>query len=109
MAKNRIPELAKRVKEDPSDSFSKFALALELKKIGESGKVLTLFRDIEMNNPEYVGVYYHLGALYEEMGENIKAINTYKKGIEVAGRKNEQHARSELQSALMNLKTETDL
>lgn len=109
MNKNRIPELARRVKEDPSDSFSKFALALELKKIGEQAKVLTLFRDIEMNDPEYVGVYYHLGALYEEMGENIKALNTYKKGIEIAGKKMDQHARSELQSALMNLQTETDL
>ncbi|MFN1835021.1 tetratricopeptide repeat protein [Balneola sp. MJW-20] len=108
MSRSRIPELAKRIKKDPDDSFSKFALALELLKISEIPKARTLFEDIVRKDPEYVGVYYHLAALYVESGENNKAINTYKEGIKVAGAKGDQHALSELRSAFMNLQLETD-
>lgn len=108
MSRSRIPELAKRIKNDPDDSFSKFALALELLKIGEHGKSKTLFENIVNKDPDYVGVYYHLAALYVESGENNKAINTYKEGIKVAGKKGDQHALSELRSAYMNLQLETE-
>lgn len=107
MASN-IPKLAARIKENPGDSFSKFALALELLKTGDQQKALLLFENIIKTDPEYTGVYYHLAKLYTENGENKKAFDTYKKGIEVAEAARDQHAKSELQGALLNLELELE-
>ncbi len=103
---SRISTLANQIKENPKDSFLKFALALELLKTGNTNKALALFRNIRETEPDYVGVYYHLGKLYEELGENNFAIESYNQGIEVAEKLSDTHAKSELQSALINLEME---
>lgn len=105
---SRISTLAKQVKQEPNDSFSKFALALELIKIGDSNKALALFKNIVSDDPEYIGVYYHLGKLYEESEQNILAVQCYKKGINVATKLSNNHAKAELQGALVNLEFEMD-
>lgn len=105
---SNIPILAARVKKNPADSFSKFALALELLKEGQQTKAKVLFENIETYDPDYVGVYYHLGKLYTEIEENKRALETYKKGIEVAIRIKDLHAKSELQSALLTLELELE-
>lgn len=97
--KSNIAQLAQRIKEDPSDSFSKFALALELLKINEDQKALKLFNNIVAEDPNYVGVYYHLGKLLEQLSENKKALENYKSGIEISRQINDKHAESELLSA----------
>ncbi len=106
--KNNIPTLAARIKDNPDDSFSKFALALELIKLGQKEKARILFESILESDPNYVGVYYHLGSLYVELEENKKALTTYKKGIEISNTLNDQHARSELQAALMSFELTMD-
>ena len=104
----KIPILAARIKENPNDSFSKFALGLELLKIDQTSKARSLFENIMHNDPEYVGVYYHLANLYIELNENKKALETYKLGIDIAGKLKNSHAASELQGALMALELELE-
>lgn len=103
-----IPKLAARIKENPNDSFSKFALALELLKIDQTSKAQTLFENIRLNDPDYVGVYYHLANLYIKLDENKKALKTYKLGIDIATRLKDSHAASELQGALTALELEME-
>tara|TARA_R100000541_G_scaffold874_2_gene4639 strand:- start:13366 stop:13698 length:333 start_codon:yes stop_codon:yes gene_type:complete len=105
---SKISTLAKQLKENPDDSFLKFALALELLKIDEKEKALALFKNIQANQPSYVGVYYHLGKLYEELGENNLALKCYKDGIAVTSKLKDQHSKSELQGALINLEMEIE-
>jgi Tfp pilus assembly protein PilF len=100
--------LAKAVKEHPEDSFYKFTLALEMLKIDEASKARVLFEAIRNTDPEYVGVYYHLAKLYVELGENKKALETYKEGIKVAEAQNDSHTKSELSGALLNLEIEME-
>ncbi|MBO6621939.1 MAG: hypothetical protein JJ892_08950 [Balneola sp.] len=100
--------LANRLKENPNDSFLKFALALELLKVDQQNKALSLFKNIQNNDPEYTGVYYHLGKLYEELGENNLAMKCYKDGIAVTTKLKDQHSKSELQGALINLEMEIE-
>lgn len=57
-------------------------------------------------DPDYVGTYYHLGKLYEEIEEGEKALEIYQKGIEIAKKIKDQHALSELMGAKMNLEME---
>lgn len=105
---NNISILASRIKKNPNDSFSKFALALELINIEENKKALALFRSIMDNDPDYVGVYYHLGKMYEKLEENKLAIETYKSGITIAEKLKDLHSKAELQGALTNLELESE-
>jgi Tfp pilus assembly protein PilF len=104
----RISTLAKAVKEHPEDPFYRFTLALEILKINQPKKAKVLFESIRDQNPEYVGVYYHLAKLYEQLGENKKAQETYTSGIEVATRQKDGHTNSELKAALSNLEFEME-
>lgn len=105
---SKIPTLAARIKANPNDSFSKFALALELLKIEQTSKAQLLFESIVDTDPGYIGVYYHLAKLYAEINENKKALNIYKKGIVMADQISDHHAKSELQGALLALELEME-
>lgn len=105
---SKIPTLAARIKENPNDSFSKFALALELINIDQITKATLLFESIVKTDPNYVGVYYHLAKIYIETDENKKAVRTYKEGIAIAEIENNQHAKSELQGALLALELDLE-
>ena len=103
MSNRMIEKLQAYLKEDPNDTFSKFALALEYKKIDDVSRAIELFEEIHEADPNYVGIYYHLGKLYDQQGDNKKAVATYKEGIEIAANTGESKTLSELKSALMEL------
>lgn len=106
---SRISTLAKSVRDNPGDSFTKFALALELLKVDEVQKARRLFENIRSNDPDYVGVYYHLAKLYVETGDENKALTTYREGMRKADELGDQHSKSELSGALMELEIEMEL
>lgn len=103
---SKIKKLAGYIKNNPDDSFSKFALALEFLKEDRLNKARILFEDIQKKDPEYDGVYYHLGKLYERSGLQEDALNTYKKGVEVAANNKNKRNVSELKEALAELEIE---
>ena len=55
----------------------------------------------ESPDPSYVGLYYHLGKLLERLERIEEAVSVYRDGIGIATRLKDLHARSELQSALL--------
>lgn len=103
---SRISTLAKAVRDNPEDSYYKFTLALEMLKLNQTSKALVLFEAIRESDPDYIGVYYHLAKLYEQLGENKKAYNVYKEGIKASDAKDDHHTKSELAGALFNLEIE---
>lgn len=105
---SKIKQLAQQIKNNPGDSFSKFALALEFRKEAEFKKAQILFEDILSSDPDYVGVYYHLGKLYEALDQLNDAKKLYKKGIKVASRQNEQRTEKEIKEALQQVETEIE-
>ncbi len=103
-----IKQLAGYLKKNPNDSFTKFALALELLKLGDVSKARVLFESVLKQDPDYLGVYFHLGKLYENNGRLIDAADLYEKGIELAKKQKNERTRQELTEALEHLKTEMD-
>lgn len=103
MSTDRIQKLREFLKDDPDDSFTNFALALEYVKLNQLQDALDLFVKIKNHNPEYVGVYYHLGKLYEQLEQPDAAAESYKTGIGIAQRLQELHTTNELQQALQEL------
>jgi len=87
--------------DDPRDSFSLFAIANEYAGQGRREEALRYFDELVTIDPNYVGAYYHLAKLLEDMGDKSRAIETYRKGIEIADLLHDSHSKAELQSALM--------
>lgn len=103
MQKNRIDTLLQFLKEDPEDSFIRFALAKEYEKIGTLKKALDTYNELRVLDPDYVGLYYHLAALQIELTLPDEALKTYDQGIAVAKKAADFHALSELHTAKLNL------
>ena len=87
--------------EDPGDPFVRFAIASEYLKRGDEENALRWFEGLRSHDASYVGTYYHLGKLYERLERTADAVETYRAGIAVANTHADFHARSELQSALL--------
>jgi Tfp pilus assembly protein PilF len=65
-----------------------------------------LFEKLLVVDAKYMGAYYHLAKVYEQLDEVKKALNIYEKGIIIAQQLNDTHALSELKNAKMNLEIE---
>lgn len=99
MSVDRLSQLQSFYEEDPDDPFTRFALAQEHLKQGNTDRALTFFEDLVDTDPDYVGTYYHLGKLYERLDRPDDALDIYEQGIEVAREEGETKALSELQDA----------
>ena len=101
--------LAQRVRNDPNDLFSRFALALELLKRDEAGKAKAVFQSILAQDPSVQGVYYHLGKTLERLGELDEAMRTYEEGVVRADAGSDLHAKRELLEAIAMLRMEIEM
>lgn len=99
----RFDHLKGLLQEDPSDEFIMYALAQECIKLDLLNDALGYFLQLRELNADYVGLYYHLGALYIELDKEENALNTYDEGIAIAKKINDPHALSELMNAKTNL------
>jgi Tfp pilus assembly protein PilF len=97
---NRIEILKGFLEQDPRDSFSRYALALEFVKAGNPDAARREFETVRDNDPGYVATYFQLGQLYRTMGLKHEAEKTFKTGITAAGKVGDEHTRSELEGAL---------
>lgn len=97
---DKLESLLALLKDAPNEPFILFALAQECVKKGLDSEALRYYQRIVEFNPEYTGVYYHLGKLHEQMGNVPEAIVVYEMGLVVTRKKGEMHAYGELQSAL---------
>lgn len=98
---DRIATLQAFLQDDPDDPFTRFALAQEYAKRGDAEEALAYYEGLVREHPDYVGTYYHLGALYRTLGRDDDALATYRAGIDAAIAAGDAHARAELQGALL--------
>ena len=96
----RIDKLNQMLQQHPTDCFLMHALGLEYLKINDSPTDLKYFEKVIATDNQYIGTYYHLAKTYEKMQETAKAISIYEKGIEIAQKLKDNHAKNELQMAL---------
>lgn len=111
MSSNRLEKLLDFFKNEPQDPFLKYALATEYLVMNEQDKALSFFEDLVQNHADYVGTYYHLGKLYEQLDRKADAQRTYEQGMQIARQLKDLHALSELQgvyNSLMGLDYEDD-
>ena len=105
---DRLKVLYQLYEDDPTDPFTLFAIGFEYLKQGDEGKALCWYESICEMAPDYTGVYYHLGKLYQRLGRSSDARQTFDAGIRVCQRVREMKDLSELQQARMDLDNDDD-
>jgi tetratricopeptide (TPR) repeat protein len=106
---DRISRLKAFIDKYPEDMFSRHALAMELLKLGQYPDALEAMNSLLSVDENHSGTYYHLGKLYEQLGDHENALKVYEKGIIIAGKVNADNDCRELKGALSQLKDELDL
>ncbi len=104
----RLIQLTELLKESPNEPFILFAIAKEYENMPDHKQALQFYLQLQSVDPNYVGLYYHLGKLYEILEQPAKAFETYTTGMNVARKQGDQHALSELAGARLVLGDEED-
>jgi tetratricopeptide (TPR) repeat protein len=99
MQNTRLAKLLEFLAAEPNDSFVLYALATEYNSLNDTENAFAYYLKLVNEHPTYIGTYYHLGKLYEKVGQKEKAIEIYQSGIVAARTKRDMHSLSELQSA----------
>lgn len=98
--KTRKEMLEEFLAQDPNDSFSRYALALELEKDNGPHDAVNQLREVISRDPGYVAAYQQLGRMLAQTGFAENARDVYRQGIALANASGDQRARSEMQEAL---------
>ena len=93
---SRVEKLLEMLQDNANDAFLQHALALEYIKLSQDDKALATFENLLGHHPDYVGSYYHLAKLQENLGKTEQAIATYQAGMAVAKKLDDRHAYGEL-------------
>jgi thioredoxin-like negative regulator of GroEL len=86
--------------EDPDDSFTRYALAMELSGLGRPAEALEGFAELLRRDPAYVATYYQYGNLLAKEGRSEEACALLRDGIQRARAAGDDHAQRELEDLL---------
>ncbi|MGQ0540289.1 MAG: tetratricopeptide repeat protein [Blastocatellia bacterium] len=81
---NRIEVFEQMLAADPDNTMVMFGLAKEYEKLGEHGEVIKILEDYLSKADDEGNAYGTLAKAYELSGDREKAIETNRKGIDVA-------------------------
>ena len=98
-----LERLQEFLRNNPKDSFVRYGYAMELSKLGRNAEALASFQQLTQDDPDYVAAYQQAAMLLAREGRKPEAKEMFRKGIEAAARKGNQHARSEMQGMLQEL------
>jgi len=102
MNKERIKMLEQFVKEDPSDPFSIYALALEYQH-QNTEKAEALFNKLLDQHSDYLPTYYMAGDFFVQQANPERALEILRKGLVLAQTQKNRSSARELQAAIQNL------
>ncbi len=81
---NRIEVFEQMLADDPSNAMVMFGLAKEYEKTGEHQKVIDLLENYLRTANDEGNAYGVLANAYLQSGDREKAVETYRKGIDVS-------------------------
>ena len=105
---DRLQQLFSFLEKAPEDSFTRYSIAYEYLRQGDLIEAEKHFLTLKNNDPDYVGLYYHLGKLYAMQENHEQAVSIYDEGLEVAARVGDSHAHGELMRARQQAQDELE-
>jgi tetratricopeptide (TPR) repeat protein len=103
MAASRIDKLRAFIAARPGDPFPRYALALEHKNGGALAEAWAVFEELIAHHPDYTAAYLHAGNTLLALGRKEDAREVWRSGVSACQRQGDQHARGELEGALMSV------
>jgi cytochrome c-type biogenesis protein CcmH/NrfG len=101
--KTRRQLLEEFVAQKPDDAFSRYGLAMECMNSGDPSAADVHFRALLERNADYIPSYLMYGQLLARESRNDEAKQVLSNGIAAASKKNDDHARSEMETLLGEL------
>ncbi len=89
--------------DDPSDTFLRYSLAMELDKEGEHEASLAQFAGLAHDDPPYVPAFFMAGQQLARLARNAEAREILSSGITAARIQGDQHAAGEMTEFLASL------
>lgn len=97
---SRLDQLLVMLNEEPHDAFLRYAVAVEYSVAGNPAEAISRIELLIADLPEYLGAYYKLGQLYEQISENEKALDVYRRGAVVAKKQGNAKTLGEINTAI---------
>ena len=101
--KTRREMLEEFVAAHPNDAFARYGLAVECGNQGDYTAAIENFDKLLAAHPDYVTGYFQYGQLLAKLSRTDDARRRLTAGIEAARRTGDQHALSEMETALAQL------
>ena len=104
MTTTRIDKIQAMLQDDPRDSFLRYTLAMEYRKLDESEKSLELLAELaNQDDPKYVAAFFMAAQQLVELDRLDEARTFLRDGIDEARRQNNQHAAAEMSELLAEI------
>jgi thioredoxin-like negative regulator of GroEL len=101
--KTRRQMLEEFVAKKPDDAFSRYGLAMECVNGGDSAAAGEHFDALLQRNADYVPAYLMYAQMLARESRSEEARQVLSAGIAAAGKKGDQHARSEMETLLAEI------
>jgi Tfp pilus assembly protein PilF len=101
--KTRRQKLEEFLSGNPTDSFTRYGIALDCFGQGDLAAAEVHFKYLLHNDPDYVPAYQMYAQMLAGNQRADEARAVLSRGIEAATRQGNQHARSEMESHLADL------
>lgn len=101
VSSERLAQLRAMLAEDPRDAFLRYAVALELKRLGDMEQAIRDLEALLVDDPKHIPSYYQLALLLADTGRLADAVRTCEIGSLECIVTGDRKARVEL-IALMN-------
>jgi tetratricopeptide (TPR) repeat protein len=105
---DRIATFKTFIAQNPADPFPRYGLAMEYKNQQKLEESASAFAELREAFPDYVPQYLMGGNVLVALGRKAEAASIFKQGIEAATRRQDFHAKGELEGALMDLNGDLD-
>jgi tetratricopeptide (TPR) repeat protein len=104
MTTTRIEKIQDMLKDDPKDSFLRYTLAMEYRKLDENEKSLELLTELANHEePPYVAAFFMAAQQLVELDRIEEARTFLRDGIEEARRQGNSHAAAEMSELLAEI------
>jgi hypothetical protein len=100
---SRREKIEAMLADDPSDTFLRYSLAMELDKEGDHDASLAKFAELTRDVPPYVPAFFMSAQQLVRIGRVPDAKSIIHKGIAAATAQNDQHAAREMGEFLASL------
>jgi Tfp pilus assembly protein PilF len=88
------------LREDPSDSFLRYGLAMEFVSEGNDAEAVKQFQTLLQTDPDYVPGYHQAGLALVRLSRAAEARQMLTNGIAAAERQGNMHAAEEMSGVL---------